>query len=89
MEVLLIKLKLCSSLERVIVPSAIYESGVETLEGYGFAYDVSLFLKALRQNLINVKLILEQGDLAVNWSKTAVVPFQHRDNQDFIDEINN
>ena len=93
LEILLIKLKLCPSLERIIVPSTIYENGTETLEGCGFADDVSLFLKATHQNLINAKLILnnflELSDLAVNWSKTAVVPIQSGDNQDFIDAINN
>ena len=93
LEILLIKLKLCPSLERIIVPSTVYENGTETLEGCGFADDVSLFVKATHQNLINAKLILnnflELSDLAVNWSKTAVVPIQSGDNQDFIDAINN
>ena len=52
LEILLVKLKLCRALERVIVPSTIGEIGVETLD------DVFFFLKATRQNLFNVILIL-------------------------------
>ena len=54
---------------------------------------MTLSYLASRQNLINVKLILnnflELSDLAVRWSKTAVVPIQLGDNQDFINAINN
>ena len=54
---------------------------------------MTLSYLASRQNLINVKLILnnflELSDLAVRWSKTTVVPIQLGDNQDFINAINN
>ena len=85
LEILLIKLKLCPSIERVIIP--LPDNDFETLEGAGFADDLTEIIMATKQNLVNLKLILDSffrlSDLEVNMSKTVVVPVAQADTQEF------
>ena len=85
LEILLIKLKLCPTLERVTVP--LPDNSLEELEGVGFADDLTEILVAHRENIVNLKSILNSffriSDLEVNMSKTVVIPLAQADNEEF------
>lgn len=92
LEPLLIKLKLCPSIEKIVVFDQTLMNN-ETLEGVAFADDASEFMKATLDNLKNFKIIIDDffriSDLGVNLEKTAIVPLAQGDNGDFLNHVHN
>ena len=91
LEPLLIKLKMCPTIEKIEIPSRLFPTNRETLEGVAFADDASEFIKATGQNLSNFKLILDNffrmTCLGINVEKTTIIPIAAGNNVDFIRSI--
>merc|ERR1711911_14803 len=91
LEPLLIKLKICPTIEKIEIPSRLFPTTRKTLEGVAFADDASGFIKASDQNLPNFKLILDNffrmSCLGINVEKTTIIPIAAGNNIDFIRSI--
>ena len=92
-EILLIKLKLCPSLQKVYVPNPHYADNRETLEIAAFADDISELTYASEENITNIKLILNNffriSDLEINAGKTCIIPCGAADTPDFQEIVEN
>ena len=77
---------MCPTIEKI--PSLLFPTNGETLEGVAFADDASEFIKATGQNLTNFKLILDDffrmSCLGINVEKTTIISIAAGNNVDFI-----